>query len=292
MTNIFCASALNAPRLSRLIPFAFCLSLFVVPIDGSTQYAPPDGNRFPWAGEQLHYSLYFNGARAMQAVIKSGQRKDSEYGDYIPLSAMASSVGFFDQIYPVNDSADTFIAPDTYRPKFSRKVFRESSDHRTYEVDYDQPRNSAFVEKKSGDKRLRFSYYIPEETHDMMSWLAYLRAQAPSKGKKLSFYIYDGWKLSRIDITYLKRESLYIQMGWFNTWKLKFVRHIVSSGKISQKKPNQTFSIDMKKKAKHSGHIWLSRDQRHIPVQLRIGTKFGNIEVVLTRYNPPMQGES
>jgi hypothetical protein len=248
----------------------------------------PQVEAFKWAGEEFYYSIQLNGAEAMRASLRAGDLRRRNNRAYIPISAVAQSVGFFQGIYPINDSANTFVDPTDFRPLRSEKLFKERGETRTYKVDYVHSTYRAKVEKMKEKRTFRFNYSIPGTTHDMISWVYDLRSRESLEvGDGFAYYIYDGWKLSRVDMKVVAKTDVYTPMGWFKGWKISFVREVLKSHrqKGDNGKPVKPL-LRVKTPDKHSGHLYLSRDENRLPIKVSIDTKFGTSEAVLIRYKP------
>ncbi|QDG49251.1 DUF3108 domain-containing protein [Persicimonas caeni] len=258
--------------------------------EGQNPLAQPDArvDSFRWAGEEFYFSVRLNGAEAMRASLRAGDLRRVNNRPYVPISAVAQSVGFFQSVYPLNDRANTFVDPGNYRPLRSEKLFEERGQTRTYKVDYIHSTYRAKVEKKKEKRTFRFNYSIPGTTHDMLSWMYDLRSRDSLKvGDTFSYYIYDGWKLSRVDMKVLGKEDVYTPMGWFKGWKISFVREVLRSRrqKNKQGKPSKPL-LRVKTPDSHSGHLYLSRDENRLPIKVSIDTKFGTSEALLVKYKP------
>ncbi len=241
---------------------------------------------FPWAQEELFYSVRMAGSEAMRAGIRVGDLQNSGGRNYIPINGVARSRGFFHAIYPVDDAANTFFDPVSGRPLHSEKVFDENDRFRRYTVDYRHQDYLAQVERERNNRLARFQSRIPSDTHDMITWLYQLRrTENLSMGDEFSFYIYDGWLLSRLDLKVVGREDLLTPMGWFKTWRLDYTREIMETDDTDEEDsgPPSTF-ID--ERARHTGSLWLSRDANLLPDRVTIDTILGAGEAVLIRYNP------
>ncbi len=243
---------------------------------------------FRWPGEEFFYSIRLNGAEAMRASVRAGNARTANNQAYVPISGVARSVGFFEKIYPLDDRAHTFVDPLDHRPLRSEKFFEERGKTRTYKVDYKHGAYHAKVEKKRETRRSRFNYSIPNTTHDMLSWMYHLRARDQlAVGDELSYYVYDGWKLSRVDLEVLGKEDVYTPMGWFKGLKISFVREVMVSRR--QKADDGTTKeplLKIKSPRDKTGFLWLSRDENRLPIKVSIGTKFGTSEALLIKYNP------
>lgn len=190
---------------------------------------------FPWQDEELQYKIQVNGATAVMATLRSGKvRQLGEGAHYVPLSASAKSVGVFSAIYPVDDRANTFINPATLEPLRSEKVFREAGKERTYRVDFAPKAQQAKVHKtlKNGEEVARkytFITEMPLTTDDALSWVYRVRALPEIKeGQTIELFLYDGWKLSRMDLKIVGQEDVHTPAGWFKgAWKIEVHRELL-----------------------------------------------------------------
>lgn len=242
---------------------------------------------FPWTGEQFYFSLRVNGSEALRAALRVGELRRNGKHPYIPVGLSVHSLGFFDNVYPVDDRADTFLNPVTMHPYRSEKYFRESGKVRTYIVDYVHDRYAARVQKTKPGKEQKFENAIPSTTHDMITWLYHLRRRTITDGKKFRYFIYDGWKLSHVHMEVVGKEDLLTPAGWFKAWKIRFVRKVVHSQKNKQGGRRTAPVLRLKNPADHTGHFWLSRDENHLPLRVTIPTQFGAGEALLIDYERP-----
>lgn len=244
---------------------------------------------FPWVSEELYYSVRINGAEAMRAGVRAGTIRRREGRAYVPINGMARSRGFFHAVYPLDDRINTFLDAHSFRPLHSEKVFNENGRLRTYVVDYLHQNFEAQVERIREDRSTRFNSPIPGSTHDMLTWMYELRREGQiSMGDEFSYYIYDGWLLSRLDLVVVGREDLLTPMGWFRTWKLSFSREIMVANRTSTDEEDSASppDVSLQEAARHTGHLWLSRDENLLPVRFTIDTMLGAGEAVLIRYQP------
>ena len=247
--------------------------------------ASDPADSFRWNHEQFFYSLRVNGAEAMRATLKAGATRTNGKRSYVPLGLGVRSFGFFDNVYSVNDRADTYMNPRTLRPYRSEKHFREAGKSSSYIVDYAHQVFRAKVKKRRSQKTRRFFRAVPATTHDMITWLYDLRRRHYQLGDTFRYFVYDGWKLSFVTLTVIGKEDLYTPAGWFKAWKFKFVRQVMKSRANKQGGKPAAPVLKIKNPSEHHGYFWLSRDQNHLPLRITIPTSFGAGEAVLIKYN-------
>lgn len=246
---------------------------------------------FRWPHEELYYSIRLNGAEALRAGVRTGAPRMHNNEVYVPISATARSTGFFHSIYPLDDRINAFLNPRDMRPYRSDKIFDEKGQIRGYDVTYRHSEYEARVTRRHNDRTTNFSAPIPAMTHNMLTWLYALRAEERlAIGNRYSYYIYDGWLLSRLDLHVVAAEDVYTPMGWFKAWKVDFSREIMGTrpGPIRNNKRTEPV-VGVREAARHTGSFWVSRDENHIPIKLSIQSILGVGEAVLIRYKPANQ---
>mgnify|MGYP000633867029 CR=1 FL=1 len=250
---------------------------------------------FNWQGEELYYKIKVNDADAAHAVIRVGEVRLLKDQPYVALSAKAKSVGLFDSIYPMDDRANTFFDPHNFTPLRSEKFFKEAGKARTYKVDYDHNTFKAKVhkiwhksEKNPKEKERKYTRAIPGLTHDALSWFFDLRSKKDfTPDEVYSYYIDDGWKLSRVDLTVIGEERVLTPMGWFNSTRFDFSREdLKATHKIKDGKHTEP-TLKVRKPGKPFGSVWLSNDARRIPVKIQVVSTLGTGEVFLAKYIKP-----
>ncbi|GEM_PF-1807081 len=252
-----------------------------------------DFSSFKWFGEELYYTVKVNGVEAVRSAVKVGDLRYKGDKPYVPVVGTAQSIGFFHAIYPMRDTANTFVSPLTLRPLRSEKNFHENGKKRHYAVDFIHTTYRARVNKikfatKEGHKDIKrkFLKAIPGTTHDMLSWFFDLRKSGKMKiGDTFDYYLYDGWKLSRIQGKVVGKEDVYTSIGWFKTWRIDFTREVLRS---KSKKKGTPPLLKVHQAAKPTGSLFISRDENLIPVSIRIDTKWGSTETTLMKYKLPI----
>ena len=248
---------------------------------------PRKTSGFRWAGEEIFYSAEISGTEAARASIRAGKVQKTRSGaSYIPISAKAITHGFFAKSYPVNDNGDTFIHPKTGMPIKADKFLKEDGGSRAYKVRYEPAKKLAKVVKTIGKKERVFERAVPEETYDAFSWLYALRNKPLKVNDKYVFYVYDGWKLSRLHIKVVGQEKVWTPLGYYPSIKLDIDREILNS-RWEGKGKDRTVKLKTRIKPKYFATLYLSADEIKIPVRVFITSKMGDADFKLIKYTPP-----
>lgn len=266
-------------------------------VDASSDQSKAHQN-YPWQNEQAFYKVKINGADAVHAVLRVGKVSSAKNKPYVPVSANAQSIGIFKSIMEIDDRANTFLNPQNHQPYRSEKRFKERAisqplKERMYRVDYNYANFMANVNKTiNRTKKKTYVKAIPSKTHDGISWIFDLRTRKSFKaGEQLSYYIYDGWKLSRLDITVKKREKIFTVMGWRHAWKFDVKREVLNSRFQRKNRKNTQPKLNVRTPAKEVGSIWMTDDKQRLPVKLALEWKISKttnmvakVEVELVKY--------
>jgi hypothetical protein len=279
------SSALTALVMSTLMLLSTASFAQQAPTEPATVGPEPEPATFRWAGEELYFSVRLNGVEAIRTGVRAGDVRYKDGHPYVAVSGTAQSTGIFDNIYPVNDRAHTSLNPTTLRPLRSEKFFEEAGSHRSYHVDWVHSTYQAKVRKEKKAKRTRkFTKAIPGTTNDMISWFYELRQKQDLRiGEQLSYYVYDGWRLYKLEATVVKTEDVYTPLGWFKAYKIDFTRTSLRSRRNKGASP----IISVAKPATPSGSLWVSRDENLIPIKVQVATEWGVGEAVLIKYKLP-----
>jgi hypothetical protein len=272
-----------------MIPSAFAQ-------EGEAAAPAPSGEAvsFPWENEELYYKVKVNGSEAAHAVLRLGQlRMLKGNTPYVALAATVKSVGLFHSVYPMNDRANTFIHAGTLQPLRSEKIIQEAGKERSYKVDYKPEQYAAHVEQTRDKKERTYITPVPGAIHDAFTWFLHLRRREDlAVGLKADYFIYDGWKLSRVGLHVVGEESVLTPLGWVKAWKIALEREILRSafdlGDGKDKEKNKMVVrppiLKITTPAKPTGTLWLSQDARRLPAKLFMDAGYGSGEVMLARH--------
>ena len=177
------------------------------------------------------------------------------------------SVGLLDKVYPVNDSVESIFDPQT-RESLSYRL-RESYGvkKRRRELAFDHARN--IVVSKLNDDPVE-TLAVPEHVQDGLSMLYYLRTREDFVvGKIFTIEVHDSSKNWSVEIHTLGREKLKTPMGQFATVKVKtypkYQGAFINKGEV---------------------FIWLTDDNRRVPVLMKSKLAFGSFVFTLMEMTP------
>jgi hypothetical protein len=145
-------------------------------------------------------------------------------------------------------------------------LFKEGSRTRNREITFNRSKGIARFHDKVGGEQVDVP--IGADTLDIYSSFYFVRYQQLEPGKSLYINVLDSKKLHRIEVRALKKERVKVPAGEFNTIKIE-----------PMVKPVGVFE------GKRGAYIWLTDDERRIPVKAQTRVTVGSVTAVLTGGN-------
>ena len=157
---------------------------------------------------------------------------------------------------------------DTYRVQFDSSFCatsslmdsKEGSRHRETAINFDRNRNRAFLTEKDLIKNTMVSktdVQIPNCAHEVITALKQLRRTKVEVGQSVQIPVTDGRKSAAVKMEAQEREQVKTPAGTFNTvrYEVNLLNGVVYSRK------GRVF-------------VWLTDDDRRLPVQFRLRMNF------------------
>ena len=215
--------------------------------------------------EKLTYDLSWTGitaGTATQEVIDDGSS--------LRVVSTARSAAWISVFFPVEDRIESIlekaVPPLLGLPLHYRMKVREGSHRRDKELTFDHKILKAYyIDHRNGEKK---TVDILQNTYDAYSSFYYLRTLKLEVGKSVFVNMLDNKKLWNVEVQVVKKEKLNTILGEVNTIQ---VRPIMKSEGIFERKG----AID----------IWLTDDDRRIPVRMKTKIKIGSITATLVKVN-------
>jgi hypothetical protein len=171
----------------------------------------------------------------------------------------AESNNFFSAFYKVRDKATSLIDSVGIYPWDFQKQTREGKYRADVKLIFDQTNNRIITKKDTVE--------TPPYVQDVLSSFYYLRTQELEVGKSYSIDYFSEKKLYPLEVKILRRETVRVRAGKF---ACLVVEPVLKSAGIF----------------KHKGRItvWLTDDQRKMPVLMKSQIVVGSIVAELTGY--------
>ncbi|MCB9508369.1 MAG: DUF3108 domain-containing protein [Myxococcales bacterium] len=275
----------------RPIALALCACLAAVPAVADELPQDTAAERFRWSGEQLFYSIEMLGSEAARCAISVGYPTEGEDGEtYVPLEGLSISVGFFANVYPMEDTALTRMDLSDGLPTVSTKIIDERGSVRRYDVAYGHDLFRSEIDRSAGEELRRNVRLVPSDTHDAITWMLDLRSRDLSVGQSYVYHVFDGWKLSRLTARVTAHTDVYTELGLLDVAEMRFTREVLASysplpyaNDLVTLPPVYTVTEG----PQDLGVGWFSLDDRRLPVGVDIETPIGHVRMLLDRWVAP-----
>ena len=215
--------------------------------------------------ERLSYTIEWRLIHAGNMVVDSGPTADV---------LKLESAGMVSALYKVDD---------TYRVQFdsslcaafSQMNSREGSRHRETTVTFDRNRSRAFLTERDLVKNTTVSktdVQTPNCAHEVITALKQLRRAKVDVGQSIQIPVTDGRKSAAVKVEAQERERVTTPAGTFNTvrYEVNILNGVVYS------RTGRVF-------------VWLTDDERRLPVQFRLRMSFplGTVTLELEKEEHP-----
>lgn len=215
-------------------------------------------------GERLVFDVNYGFVTAGEAVLAiTGSEKIGNRKCY-RVEVNITSVPSFSLFYKVEDRYLTFIDMESLAPWRFEQHIREGSYRRDFVAEFDQHKGTATTTDGG-------SFETPQYVHDIMSAFYYVRAldlRGRQKGDQIVLQNFYKDKTYELVVKFLGRQELEVAAG---TFKTVVVEPLVREGGLF----------------KSEGRIvvWLTDDDRKLPVRVNTKVVIGSIDTELREYS-------
>ncbi|HWO03074.1 MAG TPA: DUF3108 domain-containing protein [Blastocatellia bacterium] len=216
-------------------------------------------------GEKFTYEVSWQDFLvAGELVIETKDRRSYEGVDGYHVSAHAQSVGLVSMVgKKIDDGYESFIDASTLLPFRAEKRMRHGKNSSQSSVTIDQEHRTA----RLADGR---SVRLPGETYDLASLLFAIRGMDLTPGKARNFNLLEDDKLYAIKIEPEAKEKITTQAGSFDTIRIATRMADRANDKLSNLR------------------IYVTNDQRRIPVLITAEPSWGGVRVQLVSATPQL----
>jgi hypothetical protein len=223
--------------------------------------------KVPWKiGEYFQFSIDWNGLNGGSSLMQVQNIQTVDGKRCYRVVTKAESNSFVSRFYKVRDRAESSVdAESLYSRRFVKRL-REGGYKKDIDVRFDHETGKA---RYSNGKE----YDVAAGIHDVLSAFYYVRTKALPDGATLIVPTHDNEKSYEMEVQVLRREKAEVPAGKFSC--------VVVEPKL---KSEGIF------KSKGSILVWLTDDERRIPVMVKSKVPVGSISVRLTDYRLAFEG--
>lgn len=212
--------------------------------------------------EILRYNLTWVGIKAGEASLEV-----TDEGSWIKITSTARSAKWLSLFYVVDDRVESVLLKGGSSrfvgwPVNYRLALREGRHRKNKEVIFDRHNSKVtYIDYLAKEKK---ELKVPAATFDPLSSFFYLRTLNLKVGRPVYVTIFDSKKVWKVKVLVLRKERIEVPAGIFDTI---LVKPLMKSEGIFYRK-GEIF-------------IWLTDDERRIPVLLETKVKVGSIKANL-----------
>ena len=223
---------------------------------GTNSTTLPAGLPFA-AGEQLNFNIFLENVAAPVGLASFQVRSRSKYfgRDGLMLTGRAQTIGTAQTLLSANDQITTYVDPNTLLPFRYDMTLQESRRKVNQSVVFDQDRGNATIEAG-----VRID--IPVGTYDLLSVFYALRSFNLKSSKPNAVSLLVNNRARTLFITFLKRET--IDLGGQQIPALQL-----------------SLTTDDAQPDRNGLRLWVSEDQRRLPLRFTAGTTSGRVSADL-----------
>jgi len=220
-------------------------------------------------GERMEFDFTWNGIPAATgiSVVEKGKFGDREAYRF---KLTARTTETIDTFWKMRSELESFAALDTLSPLKYVLSVRQNSKHRVTTVLYDHNDHIAksvrqkFDQNKVSHRAIKF-----QSPFDPIAVAYFVRCLDLNVGDEKKLEMVDGRNIYLIQVNVAKKEEIAVKAGKFRTLKTvpKYVR-------LTER---DEFTV-------HEAFIWLTDDERRIPVKLESKVVIGSVCGELARY--------
>ncbi len=204
------------------------------------------------------YNIYWSGIKAGEATLSYENTPEG-----IAITSRAQSAPFISIFYKVDDLSQSILAPDGHPNKYTVKI-REGSRKRD-KVTYFSAKSESNAQKviytdKLNNERVEFN--LEKQAFDPLSAAYEISRRKLRPGRSEYIDIFDNKKVYNTEVQVLGKERISTPAGEFDTILIKPL--LKSEGIFIQK---------------GEIYIWLTDDEKRIPVMIKSKVKIGSVTV-------------
>ncbi|MCD5390732.1 DUF3108 domain-containing protein [candidate division NPL-UPA2 bacterium] len=220
-------------------------------------------------GEKLTFRVIYFALPAGTATLEVSGVTNWEEKEVYQLVATVQSSALFSLFYRVRNRIESLIDTSSFLP-YRYEIRQEEGDYRNHEVTiFNRDENIATTidaEEKEGNPE-GASVPVPADVQDALSSFYYLRRQNLEVGKSVFINVSVGAKNYQVEVKVLRKEELGKRR--LRTIVVKPIISEIKSGGILEKKGDRDI------------YIWLTDDERRIPVLIKAEMAFGSLTMML-----------
>lgn len=215
-------------------------------------------------GETLDYQIYYFGTPIASATLTTSPPSDLKYKGLVELKFESRAHWYLRTIYPVRTILVSWVDPKTVVPRRAEAYIKRQWRLYQDEITFDQERGLA-LHKISGKKSITVP--IHPNVHDSLSLIYYARTIPLKPGEDFPIQVTADGKVWQL--TAQTKQAGIIRVG-----RAGYFPAIETEMELAYPIPFFNGA---------NAEIWFSADRDHIPLVIKLKSRFGPISAVLAK---------
>ena len=231
---------------------------------------PPAGIQAFHPGETLTYDVSWSNIFSAGTVTMAVERStlaDEDDREVLTFVVQGRTHGLMDKFFSVNDTVQSVFDPRLMQSRSYSLKESYGKKKRLRVTEFDHAKRSAVCRLNEDPPE---TLTVPEPVQDGLSMLYYLRTREDRTiGRKRDIDVVDSGKVWTMEVSLLAREKVVTAAGEFATVKIR----LYPKGKEASTKKREIF-------------VWLTDDDRKVPVLMKTELKVGSFVFELAGMQP------
>lgn len=226
-----------------------------------------NSSSFPFGiGEKLVYEISWFGITAGKSELTVKEKTFYQSRVVYRLVSQTTGGGAMGKLYPVDDRLESFIDARGLFPYYALLRQREGKRKKDKDVYFDQENQQITYVTNGGRPRVLSA---PPQVLDILSSLYYFRTQDLKVGKSIPLRVFSLKHNFEVAVKVLSKEIMEVLSVKREVFLVK--PHITMNGAPSPYRKGEVL-------------LWLTADEKKLPVKIRAQVRLGHIEAVLIAY--------
>lgn len=224
--------------------------------------------------EVMSYRVVYGPARVAKVEIAVDATDEA----VVTGSLDAESQGMARWMHPFSVQLETSVDVAGGRALEARTAIEEDGSHRCYESRFSED-PEVVTEVNAGGETRRQIVELPETAHDLISWLVELRRMVASDAvgdKAHRFTVWDGWKLTRLEVQPGSVETKKSAVGTLPCRAFELRRWRLGHDGDAAFEPTGP--------PEKLGTLWIERRARALPVKMTFHAPIGRVGIELMQW--------
>ncbi len=217
-------------------------------------------------GEVLEFNLDAMGADAGKMTLNVRRKQEG----HLPVEATVKTNTFFSKVRRVDATAVSYLHPRTLRPSRYTENATENETRRSVDLAFHAKDRRVRGDYIYNGRKRRLELAFENDGLDVTGAIYMMRQLPMKEGLPLCFDVYGVRRIWRLTGSVVKREHVSLPIGEFEAWYL-------TGTAVRVDKPSM----------KREVHVWISDDERRLPLAAVGAIDLGAVRATLSSYSRP-----